>query len=114
MFGMSIWVIIAAVLSWVIFILGVALLSRFYDRFREAAKKTDDNLTELNAQLKKLQSSVAEVIIEQRRQSRLQMEQLDLKRAEMTGEFEIVEEPIPASAPQPSPGCRNITLDGGK
>ena len=109
--SLNIWVIVGAILTWVIFILGVAQLSRFYTRFRSAAKASENNIEVLNAQLKKIQSSLAELIIEQRRQSRLQLEQLDLKRAEMTGDYEIVEEPI-QSAPPP-PNGRNITLNGG-
>ena len=110
--SLNIMVIIGAVLTWVIFILGVAQLSRFYTKFLEAAKATDNNLTAVNAQLKKVQSSLAELIIEQRRLIRLQTEQLDLKRAEMTGDYEIVEEPI--NPPPPPPNERNITLPGGK
>ena len=83
--SLNIWVIIGAVLTWVIFMLGVAQLSRFYTRFTEASKSLENHLNALDAQMKKMQSSLAELIIEQRRQSRLQAEQVDLKRAEMTG-----------------------------
>ena len=107
--SINILVIVGAILTWVIFILGVAQLSRFYSRFIEASKSLDNNLNAVNAQLKKMQSSLAELIIEQRRQSRLQAEQLDLKRAEMTGDYEIVEEPIPGAVP--APNARNITLE---
>ena len=109
--SLNILVIIGAVLTWVIFILGVAQLSRFYTKFLEASKSVDNNLNALNAAMKKVQASMAELIIEQRRQIRLQSEQLDLKRAEMTGEYEIVEEPI---NPPPPPNDRNITLSDGK
>ena len=113
--SLNIWVIIGAVLTWVIFMLGVAQLSRFYTRFTEASKSLENHLNALDAQMKKMQSSLAELIIEQRRQSRLQAEQVDLKRAEMTGEYEIVEEPIPQpGTPPPPPNGRNITLEGGK
>ena len=112
--SLNIWVIVGAMLTWVIFILGVAQLSRFYTRFLNAAKASESNMEALNAQLKKMQSSLAELIIEQRRQSRLQAEQLDLKRAEMTGEYEIVEEPIVPQGAHPPPNGRNITLEGGK
>ena len=110
--SLNVLVIIGAVLTWVIFILGVAQLSRFYTKFVETSKAADNNLNAVNAQLKKLQSSMAELIIEQRRQIRLQTEQLDLKRAEMTGDYEIVEEPI--NSPPPPPNGRNITLADGK
>ena len=110
--SINILMIFGAILTWVIFILGVAQLSRFYANFCKAAKSTESNLNALNAQLKKVQASIAELIIEQRRQIRLQTEQLDLKRAEMTGDYEIVEEPI--NPPPPPPSERNITLPGGK
>ena len=112
--SLNVWVIVGAVLTWVIFILGVAQLARFYTRFQSAAKAYESNMEALNAQLKKMQSSLAELIIEQRRQSRLQTEQLDLKRAEMTGDYEIVEEPIFPQAAMPQPNVRNISLNGGK
>jgi biopolymer transport protein ExbB/TolQ len=107
--SINIWVLVGALLTWIIFILGVAQLSRLYSRFVEASKSLDNNLNAVNAQLKKMQSLLAELIIEQRRQSRLQTEQLDLKRAEMTGDYEIVEEPIPEAVPPPN--ARNITLE---
>ena len=50
-------------------------------------------------QFKKMQSTLTELLAEQRRITRLTLEQLDLKRAEMTGDFEIVEEPIPPAPP---------------
>lgn len=112
--SLNIWVIVGAILTWVIFILGVAQLSRFYTRFVEASKSMENNLNAVNAQLKKMQSSMAELIIEQRRQSRLQSEQVELKRAEMTGDYEIVEEPIVPQTAPPPPGGRNISLEEGK
>ncbi len=92
--SLNIWVIVGAMLTWVIFILGVAQLSRFYTKFVDSAKAVENNLVATNAQLKKMQASMAELIIEQRRMIRLQSEQLDLKRAEMTGDYEIVEEQV--------------------
>lgn len=113
--SLNIWVIIGAMLTWVIFILGVAQLSRFYTRFVDAAKSQETHLNAVNAQLKKMQSSLAELIIEQRRLSRIQTEHMELKRAEMTGEYEIVEEPVAQpGTPPPPPNSRNITLEGGK
>ena len=98
--GANWWVIVGAVLTWLIFILGIAQLSRFYLKFMELRRESDAHMLSLEAQLKKLQASLAEIIIEQRRATRLQVEQLDLKKAEMTGDFEIVEEPIPAPQQQ--------------
>lgn len=50
---------------------------------------------------KRQQSVMAEFLIEQRRMTRVMSESLELKKAEMTGDFEIVEEPIPVTAPPP-------------
>ena len=44
---------------------------------------------------------MSEQLGEQRRLIRLANEILELKRAELTGDFEIVEEPIPAAASEP-------------
>lgn len=112
--SLNVMVIIGAILTWVIFILGVAQLSRFYARFVASAKATDNKLSTLNSQIKKIQSSMTELILEQRRQIRLQTEQLDLKRAEMTGDYEIVEEPVNSPAAPPPPNERNITLPGAE
>ncbi len=99
------WLIVAgAVLTWLIFILGVAQLSRFYTRVMEMRKELDANSLAVVNQLKKIQTTLSEIAIEQRRSTRLMLEQIDLKKAEMTGEFEIIEEPIPApGAPAEEP-----------
>lgn len=99
--------IIAAVVTGVIVLLGVAKLSRFYLRFTEAKRDIEANLITLNGQLKLIQLSMTELVSEQRRQSRLFLEQLNLKRAEMTGDYEVIEETITdapqAAAPSASP-----------
>ncbi len=103
------WLIVAgAVLTWLIFILGVAQLSRFYTRVMEMRRELDANSLAVVNQLKKIQTTLSEVAIEQRRSTRLMLEQIDLKKAELTGEFEIIEEPIPGPGapveePQPEP-----------
>lgn len=97
------WVFLAvASLTWLLFILGVAQLSRFYSKVMEMRKELDANMITLAAQLKKLQATLSEVAIEQRRATRLMIEQVDLKKAEMTGEFEIIEEPVVPQAPPPA------------
>ena len=60
------------------------------------------------AHAKRQQSAMAEFLIEQRRMTRVMSESLELKKAEMTGDFEIVEEPIPVTAPPP--GAPTIKL----
>ncbi len=89
-----IWICVVAGLSWVIVMMGIAQLSRFYAKFQEARRDLDANMRTLVDQLKKMQATLAELLVEQRRISKLTNEQIDLKRAELTGDFEIVEEPI--------------------
>lgn len=89
------WIWVVAGLTWVIVMMGIAQLSRFYSKFQEGRRELDANLLNMAGQFKKMQSTLAELLVEQRRITRLTLEQLDLKRAEMTGDFEIVEEPIP-------------------
>lgn len=75
----------------------VAMVSRFYNRVHTVLRDSDANLVGLAGQIRRLQSSLTEQIAEQRRTNRLLHDLLELKRAEMTGEFEIVEEEIPVS-----------------
>lgn len=104
MFGMevslsSFWIV--AIMICVIVLILVAQVSHFYAKFQEYRKDYEANIIGLAGQLKKLQTTMSEQLGEQRRQLRLLNELLELKRAEMTGDFEIVEEPIvpPAAAP---------------
>ena len=86
-----VWIWVVAGLTWVIVMMGIAQLSRFYSKFQEGRRELDANLL------------LTELLAEQRRITRLTLEQLDLKRAEMTGDFEIVEEPIPPAPPSAGP-----------
>ena len=104
MFGMevslsSFWLV--AIMICVIVLILVAQISHFYAKFQEFRKDYEANIIGLAGQLKKLQSTMSEQLGEQRRQLRLVNELLELKRAEMTGDFEIVEEPIVPTAPAP-------------
>lgn len=94
-----VWIWVVAGLTWVIVMMGIAQLSRFYSKFQEGRRELDANLLNMAGQFKKMQSTLTELLAEQRRITRLTLEQLDLKRAEMTGDFEIVEEPIPPAPP---------------
>ena len=105
MFGMevslsSFWLV--AIMICVIVLILVAQLSHFYAKFEEFRKDYEANIIGLAGQLKKLQSTMSEQLGEQRRQLRLVNELLELKRAEMTGDFEIVEEPIAPAASAPA------------
>ena len=96
----TIWIV--AALTWIVVMMGVAQLSRFYSKFQDARRELDANLLGMAGQLKKLQTTLTELLVEQRRITRLQVELLDLKRAEMTGDFEIVEEPVPGAVAAPA------------
>lgn len=96
----TLWIV--AALTCIVVMMGVAQLSRFYTKFRDARREMDANLLAMAGQLKKMQTTLTEMLVEQRRITRLQVELLDLKRAELTGDFEIVEEPIPGSAAAPA------------
>ena len=88
----SFWVV--AIMICVILLILVAQISHFYAKFQEHRKDIEANLIGLSGQLKKLQTTMSEQLGEQRRLLRAQNELLELKRAEMTGDFEIVEEPV--------------------
>ena len=94
----SFWIV--AIMICVILLVMVAQISHFYAKFQEARKDYETNMIGLAGQLKKLQTTLSEQLGEQRRLLRQQGELLELKRAEMTGDFEIVEDPVvTASAP---------------
>ena len=91
-----------ALLICIILLIMLGQISRFYARLRDFCKEADAQQLALNAQLKQLQGTMSEILGELRRGNRLANEQLELKRAEMTGDFEIVEEPIAAPPVQPA------------
>lgn len=95
-----VWIWVVAGLTWVIVMMGIAQLSRFYSKFQEGRRELDANLLNMAGQFKKMQSTLTELLAEQRRITRLTLEQLDLKRSgNEPGDFEIVEEPIPPAPP---------------
>lgn len=83
----------------IILLVMLGQVSRFYARLRDFCKEADAQQLALNAQLKQLQGTMSEILGELRRGNRLSNEMLELKHAELTGDFEIVEEPV---APPPS------------
>ena len=97
--------IVVLVLTWIILLAGVVQFSRLFKTFLEYHREMEASMLGLAGELKKIESSLTELIVEQRRISRLTIEQLDLKKAELTGDFDIVEEPIytppePPKAPE--------------
>jgi len=93
---LSFWFV--ALMICIILLILLGQISRFYARMKNLAADLDAQQLALNAQLKQLQGTLSEVLGEIRRGNRLSNEMIELKQAELTGDFEIVEEPI-ASAP---------------
>jgi len=93
---LSFWVVAIIICVSLLALLG--LVSHFCAKFVALQKDLEANLIGLTGQLKRLQTSFAEQLIETRRSARLLHEQLELKRAEMTGDFEIIEEEIPETS----------------
>ena len=79
-----------------------AMMFKAGKAFASVKDDIDANVAAIDAQMKRQQSAIAEIIIEQRRMTRVMTEQLELKKAEMTGDFEIVEEPILPTTPPPA------------
>ena len=94
----SFWCV--ALMICIILLIMLGQLSRFYARLRDFCKESDAQQLALNAQIKQLQGTMSEILGEIRRGNRLANELLELKHAELTGDFEIVEEPV---APAPAP-----------
>lgn len=94
-----IMLLIGLMLTCIIIMLGVAKLAKFYLSMNMMRREVDTSLTGIATQLSKLQTIMAESIKEQRRTARLLADLCDLKRAEMTGEFEIIENPVINPAP---------------
>ena len=95
--SLSFWFV--ALMICIILLVLVGQLSRFYARMKNLAADLDAQQLAFNAQLKQLQGTLSEVLGEIRRGNRLSNELIELKQAELTGDFEIVEEPI---APAPA------------
>lgn len=123
----SLWIF--AALTWIVIMLGLIQLSRFFSKFQEVRRDLEGNLLGIAGQIKQMQGTLTELLGEQRRATRLMLEQLELKRAEMTGDFDIVEEPITpikplqngdsaspaAAAPAaPTPGVIDISNPPGR
>ena len=85
---------IGAVLTWLVILLVLVQVSRFLGKFEKGQQSLENNIIGMTDQMRKLQMTIAELLIEQKRITRLTLEGLDLKKAEMTGDFEIVDEPL--------------------
>ena len=99
--SLSFWFV--ALMICIILLVLVGQLSRFYSRMKSLAADLDAQQLAINAQLKQLQGTLSEVLGEIRRGNRLSNEMIELKQAELTGDFEIVEEPIAPVKPVKRP-----------
>ncbi len=86
-------------LTWLIIMLGLAQFARFLKKFDESRVELTGNIAGMAGQLKKLQAAVTELLIEQKKIAKLTEEGVALKQAELTGEFEIIEEPVAGALP---------------
>ena len=90
--SLSFWIV--AILISIVLLFIVAQISRFYAMFQQHRKEMESDVIALTGQTKQMQNALNELLVEQRRLVRLQVEMVDLKRAELTGDFEVLEEPI--------------------
>ena len=80
-----------------------AMLLVLLAKQREAVKELADIKLTLVEAFKHLEKPLTDALAENRRNNRLISELLALKQAEMTGDFEIIEEPIATAPPTKSP-----------
>jgi hypothetical protein len=77
----NITLIVVGSLTWLVFVLGMAKFSKYYLQFVGYRKELDTNLTGMGSGMKKLQNSIAEMILEQRRTNKLLLELIDKDKA---------------------------------
>ena len=80
----------------------VVMLIILLAKQRETVKELADIKLTLVEAFKHLDKPLADALSENRRNNRLISELLALKQAEMTGDFEIVEEPVAPPPPTPT------------
>lgn len=81
----NITLIVVGSLTWLVFILGVAKFSKFYLLFTLYRRELDTNLTGMGSSMKKLQNSISEMILEQRRTNKLMLELIDNSKSGIGG-----------------------------
>jgi hypothetical protein len=77
----NVTLIVVGLLTWLVFILGVAKFSKFYLQFIVYRRELDTNLTGMGSGVKKLQNAIAEMILEQRRTNKLMLELIENGKA---------------------------------
>ena len=86
---------VVQVVMLLLMILLILLLIRMLGYFRAAVNENEERTISLFNAMQKLHGTMNEQLGEQRRQMRAMQELLQLKHAEMTGDFEVIEEEIP-------------------
>lgn len=102
----NITLIVVGSLTWLVFILGVAKFSKFYLLFTLYRRELDTNLTGMGSSMKKLQNSISEMILEQRRTNKLMLELIDNSKAGIGGNSGTepqIEYQIPGAQEEESP-----------
>ena len=94
---------VVQVVMLMLMILLLLLLIRMLGYFRSAVRENEERTISLFNAMQKMHGTMNEQLGEQRRQIRVLQELLQLKHAEMTGDFEVVEEEIPAAPVAPEP-----------
>ena len=110
---MNIDVILQIVLICSVF-LTLGMLAVLLAKQRETIRELADIKLTLVEAFKHLDKPLVDALAETRRNNRLISELLELKRAEMTGDFDIVEEPVMTPPPTKSPNFKggNAAKDG--
>ena len=86
---------IGCVLTWLIFILALAKFSKISTQFIQFRKVVETDLTGMGTNIRKMQLSIQELTVEQRRTNKLLIELIEAqKNANPLGglEYELVEE----------------------
>ncbi len=95
-------------------ILGCAISFVLFTKLRDAIKELSDIKVALVEAFKHLDKPLSDALAEDRRNNRLLSELLALKQAEMTGDFEIVEEPVLPTPAVKEPKLKNRSGKGAE
>ena len=102
---MNLQYVIIALLALLLIAIGflAVCVKMLLDRQTESVKTLDDIKLAFAGELKELNKALADALNEAKETNRHLADQLALKEAEMTGDFEIVEEPIAPKKPVKRP-----------
>ena len=83
-------------LTWLVFLLGMAKFSKYYLQFTGYRREIETNLTGMGSGMKKLQNSISEMILEQRRTNKLLLELIDKDKAAIEYQTPEAQDAVPA------------------